>query len=355
MRPAGRETPACGKGSPMPRRAISIADSAIQEKPELARRAEAAGFDVVWNSGESIPVFASMLERTSSARIGSGVIRAFQFDPRNLAQHAADLQRLYDRRFILGLGGGTKYMNINSLGRDFPRPASHIRELIRFLRYAWSVPGEERLSFNGSFVRVEGQALRHRGSDEEDLSAPIYLAAVNEGMLRLAGDLCDGLCGHPIASVRFIEQYVWPHVDEGLRRSGRTRADFDHQSWLTFAISRDRRKALRELKIHVARFMATRSYSVVLDSQGYPDVRERIRDAFVNHPDDPDALAAAIPDEVAAEHGLYGTPDDVAEQAERYEGVIDTLCFYSASNTMDAARVLENLELAIKALGPRST
>ncbi len=339
----------------MPRRAISIADSAIQEKPALARRAEEAGFDVIWNSGESIPVFASMLERTSSARIGSGVIRAFQFDPRNLAQHAADLQRLYDRRFILGLGGGTKYMNINSLGRDFPNPASHIRELIRFLRYAWSVPSDEHLSFNGKYVRVEGQALRGWGSGGvEDASAPIYLAAVNEGMLRLAGDLCDGLCGHPIASVRFIEEHVWPHVDEGLRRSGRTRDDFDHQSWLTFAVSRDRAQALRELKVHVARFMATRSYSVVLDSQGYGDVRERIRDAFVNHPDDPDALAAAIPDEVAAEHGLYGTPEDVAEQALRYEGVIDTLCFYSASNTMDRARVLENLELAIEALGPLS-
>jgi alkanesulfonate monooxygenase SsuD/methylene tetrahydromethanopterin reductase-like flavin-dependent oxidoreductase (luciferase family) len=335
-------------------RAISIADSAIQEKPGLARRAEEAGFDVIWNSGESVPVFASMLEHTSRARIGSGVIRAFQYEPRNLAQHAADLQRLYDGRFILGLGGGTKYMNINSLGRDFPHPASHIRELIRFLRHAWTVPSDEQLSFDGEYVKVEGAALRGWGSGGvEDASAPIYLAAVNAGMLRLAGDLCDGLCGHPIASVRFINEYVWPHIDEGLRRSGRTRADFDHQSWLTFAVSRDRAKALRELKIHVARFMATRSYGVVLDSQGYEDVRQAIRDAFVNHPDDHDALAAAIPDEVAAEHGLYGTPDDVAEQAQRYEGVIDTLCFYSASNTMDRERTQENLELAIEALGPR--
>ena len=274
-----------------------------------------------------------MLERTSSARVGSGVIRAFQFDPRNLAQHAADLQRIYDRRFILGLGGGTKYMNINTLGRDFPNPASHIRELIRFLRHAWSVPGDERLSFNGT-VRPGGGA-----------GAPPPGQRSRRG--RLGADLPRGRQrGDAPARRRSLRRTLRPpdrlralHRGACLaarRRGAETIGAHGGRTSTTRAGSPSRSRATAgrlcyELKVHVARFMATRSYSVVLDSQGYGDVRERIRDAFVNHPDDSDALAAAIPDEVAAEHGLYGTPDDVAEQAQRYEGVIDTLCFYSAS------------------------
>lgn len=328
--------------------AISIAGSHLTRKTELARLAEEAGFGTVWNSGESIPVFASMLEHTDRARIGSGVFRAFQFEPRNLAQHAADLQRLYGGRFVLGLGGGTKNWNISTLGRDFPRPARRVREMIRAIRHAWETPSSERLTFRGEFYSFEGSAL-DRNDDRASSAAPVYLAAVNPGMLRLAGDLCAGLCGHPIASVGFIRDVVWPHVDAGLERSGRTRADFDHQGWITFAISLDRRQALRELKLSIGPFLATRSYASVLDSQGHREVRERIQDAFFNRPGDADALAASIPDDVAGEHGIYGTPEEVVEQAQRYEGVIDTLCLYSANASMTYERTHENLELAIDA------
>jgi alkanesulfonate monooxygenase SsuD/methylene tetrahydromethanopterin reductase-like flavin-dependent oxidoreductase (luciferase family) len=328
--------------------AISVAGSHLTMKPELAESAENAGFETVWNSGESVPIFASMLERTTRARVGSGVFRAFQFEPRNLAQHTADLQRVYGGRFVLGLGGGTKNWNISTLGRDFPHPASRIREMIRAIKLAWDTPSAQRLSFHGEFYDFEGSALDWNDNGTSP-AAPIYLAAVNPGMLRLAGDLCAGLCGHPIASVGFIEDVLWPHIDEGLRRSGRTRADFDHQGWITFAISRDRQQALRELKLSIGPFLATRSYASVLDSQGYVDVRKQIQDAFFNHPGDFDALAEAIPDNVAAEHGICGTPDEVVEQAQRYDGVIDTLCLYSANASMSLERTHENLKLAIEA------
>ena len=328
--------------------AISIAGSHLARKPALARLAEEAGFGTVWNSGESIPAFAAMMERTESVRIGSGVFRAFQFEPRNLAQHTADLQRLYGGRFVLGLGGGTKGWNILTLGRDFPHPASRLREMIRAMRLGWATPSDERLAFDGEFYSFEGAALDWN-DDGTSPEAPVYIAAVNPGMLRLAGDLGAGLCGHPIASVGFIRDIVWPHIDVWLERSGRTRADFDHQGWITYAISRDRRQALRELKLSIGPFLATRSYASVLDSQGHQAVRERVQEAFFGRPGDADALAEAIPDDIAAEHGIFGTPEEVVEQAQRYEGVIDTLCLYSANASMTYERTHENLELAIEA------
>ena len=356
----------------MNRRGISLAYSELTEKPALARRAEEAGFDIVWNSGESIPLFGAIAQTkktepakkaaaqtTERARFGPGVIRAFAHEPRELAQAAADLQRLSGNRFIMGLGGGTKRMNINQLGQEFDRPATRIRELIRGLRLAWSTPADEALDFRGTYYQLFGRGLAG-GSDipagmglgggdapPAPAETPIYLAAVNRAMLRLAGERCDGLCGHPIASVRFMQEVAWPAIDEGLARAGRTRADFDHNAWIVTAIAGDREQAAREAKYHIGRFMATRSYAIILDSQGYEDVRTRIQDAFFNHQDDPQALIDAVPDEIAREHAIYGTVDEVSEQAERYEGVVPTSTFYCASALMSRERVRENIGLMI--------
>ncbi len=347
----------------MNRHGISLAYSELEEKPALARRAEEAGFDIVWNSGESIPLFGTIAGVTTRARFGSGVIRVFAHEARELAQAAIDLQRLSGNRFVMGLGGGTKRMNINQLGKEFDRPATRIRELIRALRLAWSTPVDEALEFEGTYYQLSGRGLLGGGdvpagmglgggsAPPAPLETPIYLAAVNRAMLRLAGERCQGLCGHPIASVRFMQEVAWPGIDEGLARSGRTREDFDHNAWIVTAISGDREQAKREAKYHIGRFMATRSYGIVLDSQGYSDVRGRIQEAFFGRQGDPGALIDAVPDEVARDHAIFGTPDEVREQSERYEGVVGTSTFYCASALMSRERIRENIGLMIETFG----
>ncbi|MCY4639862.1 MAG: LLM class flavin-dependent oxidoreductase [Chloroflexi bacterium] len=347
----------------MNRRGISLAYSELEEKPALARRAEEAGFDIVWNSGESIPLFGAMAGVTSQARFGSGVIRVFAHEARELAQAAVDLQRLSGNRFVMGLGGGTKRMNINQFGKEFDRPATRIRELIRALRVAWATPVDQALEFEGSYYQLTGRGLLGGGDIPAGMGlgggeappapreTPIYLAAVNRAMLRLAGEYCQGLCGHPIASVRFMNDVAWPGIDEGLARAGRSRGDFDHNAWIVTAIASNRKQAKREAKYHIGRFMATRSYGIVLDSQGYSDVRLRIQEAFFGRRDDPEALIDAVPDEVAREHAIFGTPDEVREQAGRYEGVVGTSTFYCASALMSRERIRENIGLMIETFG----
>ncbi|MFN8535638.1 MAG: LLM class flavin-dependent oxidoreductase [Dehalococcoidia bacterium] len=336
----------------MARRGISLAYSELTEKPDLARKADQAGFDYIWNSGESIPVFGAMSLTTQRAKIGSGVVRAFAHDARSLAQHCVDLQQLSGGRFMLGLGGGTKRMNINSLGQAFEHPATRLREMIRLLRTVWATPAGEPLKFEGQYYQYSGSGMGgSRRRQVEIPPTPVYLAAVNRSMFRLAGELCDGLCGHPIASVRFINDVAWPSIDEGLQRAGRTRDSFDHHAWIITAISNDRQQAMREAKFHMARFMATRSYAIVLDSQGLESVRHEVQEAFFQHNEDLEKLIAAVPDEVAAQHAIFGTIDDVRQQAKRYEDLVSTTTFYTASFSMAPDRIRENINLMIEAFG----
>ena len=345
------------------KRGISLAYSDLEVKPQLAKDAEDAGFDIIWNSGESIPLFGSISKTTQEIPFGSGVIRAFAHDIRELAQSSVDLQRLSNNRFILGLGGGTKRMNINQLGQEFDHPATRLREMIRGLKHAWKTPYNKDMNFDGKYYSMQGKGLRgvisdsglagFGGSDTKTPPKPaaIYLAAVNKAMFRLAGDLCDGLCGHPIASVRFINEVAWPSIDEGLKRSNRSRDDFDHNAWIVTAISSDQKQAEKEAKYHIARFMATRSYGIILDSQGHTDLKEKIQNEFFNNPDDVESLINAIPDEIAREHSIYGTIDQVREQAEKYEGIVNTSTFYCASALMSHDRIHENIQLMIEAFG----
>src|SRR6478752_7008329 len=106
----------------MERRAISLAEGDLEDKAEQARLADDAGFEVIWSSGGSIPAFGVMVASVAKHKVGTGVIRAFAHDLRNLSLHAADLHALSGGRFILGLGGGTKRMNINQLGQEFDHP-----------------------------------------------------------------------------------------------------------------------------------------------------------------------------------------------------------------------------------------
>lgn len=327
---------------------ISLAYTALEAKPDLARLADEAGFEFVWNSGESVPLFAAMGALTKKAKIGSGVVHGFSHDPLYLAQEVADLQALTGNRFILGLGGGTKRSNINRLGKEYDHPATRLREFIALLRQSWNTPAGQPFTFDGTYYQESGKGSRGSGKPAE-----VYLAAVNKDMFRLAGEVCDGLCGHPIASVKFINEFAWPHIDQGLKKAGRTRADFDHASWVITAISRDREQAKREAKFHMGRFMATRSYSLVLETQGWKKEKEEIQHAFFSTNEDFETLVAAVPDEIAEAHAIYGTPDEVREQFKRYDGVIDTPTFYSAGFSMTPERVKENIEFIIETFGKK--
>ena len=46
-------------------------------------------------------------------------------------------------------------------------------------------------------------------------SVPIYTAAVREGMARMAGDVADGLIGHPICSLRWLDEVLVANFEQG--------------------------------------------------------------------------------------------------------------------------------------------
>ena len=63
-----------------------------------------------------------------------------------------------------------------------------------------------------------------------------------EAACRLAGEIADGLPGHPIWCEPWILDRVAPTVANGLAKAGRDRARFDLNLWLLVTLGPDKRE-----------------------------------------------------------------------------------------------------------------
>jgi alkanesulfonate monooxygenase SsuD/methylene tetrahydromethanopterin reductase-like flavin-dependent oxidoreductase (luciferase family) len=145
------------------------------------------------------------------------------------------------------------------------------------------------------------------------------------------GEIADGSAGHPCWHPAYIEKVLWPNLDAGLKRAGRTRADFDLTCWRFCLIVRpglDRATARRRIAREIAGYLQVRSYSSLFDSAGWEKEKEALWDAALKRRD-MEAATDAVTDEIIDAVALVGTADEVREKAAKYEGILDRIILYS--------------------------
>src|SRR3954451_8014103 len=194
-----------------------------------ARQAEAAGIECVWMPElfrSSVTQATWVAAATERIGVGTGIAWAFTRSPFILAVTALDIDEMSGGRFRLGLGAGVERLNETWHGVDYGRPAPHLRETIAALRLIMqTAPTGEPIRFAGDYhdIDIKGWIRPHATARE---AVPIYTAAVREGMARMAGDVADGLIGHPMCSLRWLDEVLVANFETGLARSSRERSDF---------------------------------------------------------------------------------------------------------------------------------
>ena len=124
---------------------------------------------------------------TERATIGTAIVPVYNRTPAVLAMSAGTLAELSDDRFVLGLGSSSHAIVEGWNGVAFERPLAHVRE-----------KPCDRASGAREARRptTEGEAFRSKGfrlGPARGKPVPIYVAALREKMLRLAGEIGDGL------------------------------------------------------------------------------------------------------------------------------------------------------------------
>jgi len=199
------------------------AGRSLPEALERVRAAERLGYESVWSSQlpgsrDTALVLAAYAQATERVRLGTAVLPIYTRHPTAMAQMALTLDELSGGRFILGLGVSHQVTVEGMWGLRLENPVAAMREYLQILRASFSEgsadQGGEHFSAHWSYSAPRNAQL------------PIYLAALGERMLRLAGELADGVSLW-MCPPAYVRDHVVPQVRAGRERAGKPLEGFE--------------------------------------------------------------------------------------------------------------------------------
>jgi probable F420-dependent oxidoreductase len=288
---------------------LPFAGVALADTEALVRAAEKAGYDDLWTGDTSGPdgftPLALAAAWTQRMRLGTGIVNPFTRGPAVLAQHAAALQDASGGRFVLGLGSSSNVIVERWNGVPFEKPLSKVREAVERLRPV--LAGERGM---GGF-KLEQPPTK---------PVPIYVAALRERMLRLAGEVADG------CFVNFLPVSAVPTVVEQIR-AGEAAAGKEPGSvdvvcrFMNVPQARD--EAIGLARWMFAAYATVPVYSAFFRWLGWGEELDPMLEAW--QAGDRQRALELVPDRLIDEVFVFGAPDEQHERLQRFiDGGITT-------------------------------
>ncbi|MFJ8630732.1 LLM class flavin-dependent oxidoreductase [Streptomyces sp. NPDC093568] len=319
--------------------------------------AEKLGLDICWVAeawGSDAPsALGYYAARTERMLLGSGVMQVGTRSPVALAQTAITLSNLSQGRFLLGLGPSGPQVMEGLHGVPFAHPLARVRETVEIVR---QVLNGGKIDHSGEEYRIPlpgGDAVPMRLSMRAEHPVPVHLAALSPAMLKLTGEVADGWLGTSFVPEGSADAY-FAHLDEGLARGGRSRADLDicQGAEVAFAADEEALRAMvagrkKELAFSLGGMgsASTNFYNRAYSRQGWAEVAAEVRQRW--QAGDREAAAALVTDDMVLATTLIGTESMVRERLRVWRDAgVDTVRLYPAGADLDAR--LDTLGRAIE-------
>lgn len=301
----------------------------LNEIPNAARTAEAAGFDSIATMENRHDPFLSLgvaAVNTSDITLTTAVAIAFPRSPMVVANTAWDLQNASRGRFVLGLGPQIKPHNEKRFSVPWSPPAPRLREYVQALRAIWrSWQTGERLRFEGDHYTFTLMTPNFVPPSTDQPRVPVTLAAVGPLTLRLSGEVADGVRLHPFCTRAYLEDVVLTHIREGFEKSGKRRENFEIAGGgfvATGETDEEVAKIVEWVRYRIAFYGSTPSYWPVLEHHDLGDLGRKLN--AMTKAGQWDDMAAEISDDVVALFAAIGRYDELPERiAARFGGVVD--------------------------------
>ncbi len=307
---------------------------------KLARDAEAAGMSgMLFTEGAQVPwmQIATAANVAPTLHFCTGIAVAFPRSPMVSAQIAWELAANTKGRFRLGLGSQVKPHIVRRYGAAFDQPAKRMRDYVLAVKASLAAfRGEARLEHDGPFYKLnlltpQWAPPRHAFEDIK-----IDMSAVNPLMLKVAGEVADGLHVHPMHSMPYIHNRVVPALTEGAALSGRALSEID-LIVPVLAVPGDtpeeRESLAREAKTAIGFYGATPGYAFQFDDLGYEGKRLELAETL--RAKGAGAVADLVDDELMGHFALVARWDDMADRLiERYKGIASRVVMYLAKQSI---------------------
>src|SRR5215216_5305345 len=308
----------------------ALPPTGLKDVPAIAKAAEGIGFDALWTQETQHDPFlpcALIAEHTTRLNFGTAVAISFARSPANIAYTAWDLAAQSNGRFILGLGTQVKAHVERRFGQPWPESVTaKLREQIEVIRALWDCwQNGTKLNYRGEYYKITLMSLFFNAGAIEHPNIPIYIAGVNTGLAKLAGELCEGFHVHPFHSVRYLKEVMLPAIEEGATKAGRTRKDI---SISVTAFVGSTPEEMNFARAQVSFYASTPSYRAVMEMHGWIDVAEKL--SLYAAKGEWMEMPMLITDEMLKEFAVVTDAGNLVEELKkRYDGIADRLTLYT--------------------------
>lgn len=319
----------------------------LAEHAEIAREAERLGYADAWSlEADGVDCFAplAVVGPATALRLGTAIANVFTRGPATLAMCGAGIAEVAPGRFCLGIGAGSQPIVESWNGGVFERPATRVRETAEFLRRALA---GERVVFQGETFRVNGFRLTRPPAQP----IPIYVAALRPRMLRVAGEVGDGVILNWLSTTDVPRSVAV--VREAAARAGRDPAAVEITARLLINV--DPRSPASDLAVrrYVTAYLNVPVYQAFQAWLGRGEALEPMWSAWRRG--DRRTAVSAVPERVLSDLIIRGSMEEIRAQVRRYlDAGIDTASLALSTAEEDPARRRAILLDAVRALAPAS-
>jgi probable F420-dependent oxidoreductase len=324
---------------------VPLAGISLAEHERVFREAEALGYTDLWGAEsdvDGVVPIALAAAWTKTATLGTAILGVFNRGPALLAMTAAALGEAAPGRFCLGVGSGSNVNVERWNGMRFERPLTRVADVVRAVRLA--LDGEQ-MNYQGETLKVSG----YRVGRPAPLRIPIFIAALQEKMLRQAVRLGDGVCLTWVGA-EDIKQVMTVIRDEAAK-VGKDPAAFHVMCRINICPSPDPR-AREAYKRAITAYLNVPVYRKYHAWLGRGEALQPMQERW--DAGDRRGALAAVPERAIDELGVFGSPEECRAHVARFVANGVTIPVLNVMNVEDVAKRGEESWHMLRAMAPRT-
>jgi len=322
---------------------VPLMGISLAEHERVYREAEALGYTDFWGAESDVdgvvPV-ALGAAWTKNATLGTAILGVFNRGPALLAMTAAALGEAAPGRFCLGVGSGSNVNVERWNGTRFERPLTRVADVVRAVRIA--LDGDQ-MNYEGETLKVSG----YRVGRPAPLRIPIFIAALQERMLRQAVRLGDGVCLTWVSADDVTK--VMAVIHDEATKMGKDPKTFQVMCRINICPTPDPR-AREAYKRAITAYLNVPVYRKYHAWLGRGDALRPMQERW-DQGDRRGALAV-VPEHVIDEVGVFGTPDACRAHVARFVANGVTIPVLNFMNVEEPAHRGEESWQMLRAMAP---
>ena len=299
----------------MPVGSFIAAGKSLERTVGRVKRAEDLGYHSAYVTHiagrDSLAVLAAYAAGSERIKLGTGVLPIYSRTPVATAQTAATIDEMSGGRMVLGLGVSHRVTVENWYGQTIDKPVREMREYATKVRAM--LRGEDPPHTDGEKWPTDFHFMGYKTRAD----MPIYIAALSPAMLRLAGEIGDGVMLW-LCNPDYIRDTVMPELRTGLERAGRSLDDgFDVVAAVPAAVTDDPERARSRLRADLIPYFSLPFYRAMLERSGFGDDIAGFDSGMAAG--DVEKATSAISDEFLQTLTAIGTADEASASVRRYQ------------------------------------